>query len=348
MSIRPWLRRLAGVAFFILLVLALLEGVLRFGPPVLGGRIANAVYGTYHGDRMYFRVREPRMKFMWTEQTARTYWNGYWWTHRTDRLGFRNPPDLTDRSLVLLGDSMIYGHGVEEEDTVAHFLREEHGRAAYNMARQGDCLFQQYILSRLFLPELRPETAVLFVSLNDFRDLEVYRDPEQITDPPELDRIDYEALAERVRHPTRRIRPRFLRVWQLTDAVFESVGSRPDPAAYHRELLAPILEAARFGPIARYYRLLLADLARRAAQQGTELVTVLIEVPDETLSNASAAQEKLLELLESIGRENGARALGTREIFHDCPHCFLANDGHFSHEGHRRLAALVAERIADR
>ena len=77
LSIRPWLQRLAGPAFSLLLVLALLEGVLRFGPPVLGGRVANAVYSAYSGDRMYFEDKELNTKFMFPDYTTRTYWNGY-------------------------------------------------------------------------------------------------------------------------------------------------------------------------------------------------------------------------------------------------------------------------------
>jgi len=49
-------RRLAGVAFSIGLVLVLLETMLRIAPD---------------------------MNFMWPDFALRAYWNGYWWDHRT-------------------------------------------------------------------------------------------------------------------------------------------------------------------------------------------------------------------------------------------------------------------------
>ena len=345
-------RRIGGVAFSVGLVLVSLEAALRLAPGLIGGRLANAVYSAYGPAGIYFRDREVQMNFMWPNFVTRAYWNGYWWQHRTDAGGFRNPPELTAKSLVLLGDSLIYGHGVEEEDTAAHLLRAQHGRPAYNMGRQGDCLFQQYVLSRLDLPRLRPETVVLFVFVNDFRDLEVYRAPAQIADPPELERIDYDALRARVEHPE----PPFrlgeqlsrLRVWRLGSGIAELLRARPKPADEVHELMAPIFEDARFVPIARYYRLVLADLARRSRDQGAEFVVVLLELPDEVVANATAAQERLRGLLDEIGAKDGFRVLGTREIFRDCADCFLPHDGHLSREGHRRLAAFVDAQIPPR
>ena len=333
-------------------MLVSLEAALRLAPGLVGGRLANAAYSAYGPAGIYFRDRDVHMNFMWPNFATRAYWNGYWWHHRTDAWGFRNPPDLPAKSLVLLGDSLIYGHGVEEEDTTAHLLRTLHGRPAYNMGRQSDCLFQEYVLSRLDLPRLRPETVVLFVFLNDFRDLEVYREPAEIVDPPELDRIDYDALRERVEHPASRFplgeQLSRLRVWRLGSGIAELLRARPKRADEAHEQMAAIFEDARFEPIARYYRLVLADLARRSRDQGAEFVVVLLELPDEVVANAVAAQERLLGLLDEIGAQNSFRVLGTREIFRDCADCFLPHDGHLAREGHRRLAAFVDAQIPPR
>jgi len=345
-------RWLAGFAFSIGFVLALLELALRVAPGLIGGGLGNALYSVY-GDfagGIYFRDREAHLSFMWPDFATRAYWNGYWWNHRTDAWGFRNPPDLASKSMLLLGDSLIYGHGVDEEDTVAHLLRQEHGRAAYNMGRQGNTLFQEYVLSRLYLPRFRPEQLVVFVFVNDFRDMEVYREPAEIAAPPELDRLDYDALYARVQHPKTRFRLREqlyrLRVWRLGVGI--AAALRPHPASDEelREQFGAILDDARFEPIARYYRLVLADLARRCRAQGCELAVVLVDVPDTVLPNAAAPQDRLFGLLAAIGGEQGFRVLTTRELYRGCPECFLPHDGHLTREGHRRLAGLVAEQLA--
>src|SRR5262245_31546986 len=197
------MRRVAGIAFSLLLTAALLEASLRTAPQLLGGDIANAIYSVFRDWPLGIYVRDPvlRMNFMVPGLDTRAYWNGYWWRHRTDAWGFRNPSDLERKSIVLLGDSMVYGLGVEEEDTVAHFLRAEHGRAAYNMARQGDCLFQEYVLARLYLPRLAPESVVLFVFLNDFREIEANQTPIEESAAWMIDRIDYGALRARIEEP---------------------------------------------------------------------------------------------------------------------------------------------------
>jgi hypothetical protein len=92
--------------------------------------------------------------------------NGLRWRHATDARGFRNP-DGVPTQVLLLGDSMIYGHGVEEPATVAGVLRREHAIAAYDMSRQGSCLYDDYVLLRLWLERLRPRQVVLFVFVND-------------------------------------------------------------------------------------------------------------------------------------------------------------------------------------
>ena len=48
----------------------------------------------------------------------RAYWQGHWWRHSANAAGFRGA--LVDQAdAVFLGDSMIYGHGVEDEETVS-------------------------------------------------------------------------------------------------------------------------------------------------------------------------------------------------------------------------------------
>ena len=225
---RRALRSLAAGVLPTLVLLGVFELVLRAFPGILPMRVATAVYSVY-GDKpgdIYFRDRPTRASFMWPNYETSAYWNGYRWKHRTDALGFRNPPDLADRSLVLLGDSMIYGHGVEEQDTVSYLLRTKYGRGAYSGARQGDCLYQEYLVARRLLPELRPKTLVLTTFANDFEDLETYRKPAEIAQPAELS-LDVDALDRRLAEAEGRheilAQVYRLRLWRLGAAVWKSL-----------------------------------------------------------------------------------------------------------------------------
>lgn len=351
--------RIAAALGPALLLLACFELVLRSFPERVPIEIGTALYSKYGdgpGD-IYFRDRPTRSMFMWPDFETRAYWNGYIWTHRTDALGFRNPDDLQDRSLVLLGDSMIYGHGVELEDTTAHFLRTEHGLPAYSAARQGDCLYQEYLVARYLLPRLRPKLLVLTVFLNDFEDLTLYRKPEEIATPAELT-LDVDALAARLAHPRASWRwkdvPHALKVWRLLEVAWQKVRSPAPPAASagaaaatpaEPSFLRAINDDALYAPVARYYERMLGDLAARARETDTELVLLHLDVGDHVVAGSIAAQDRVQGLLESIGHEHDLRVLATRAVFEGCEDCFLPNDGHLSREGSRRLAAFLAANL---
>jgi hypothetical protein len=339
-----------------LALLAVFEVVLRSFPALLPMKVATAVYSVY-GDKpgdIYFRDRPTRSVFMWPNYETTAFWNGYRWRHRTDALGFRNPPDLADRSLVLLGDSMIYGHGVEENDTVAHFLRTEYGRGAYSGARQGDCLYQEYLVARRLLPKLRPKTLVVTTFINDFEDLEIYRKPDEIAEPTELS-LDVDALNTRIDHPRNRFRLSEqvyrLKVWRLGVAAWDFLRTRSAAAAEgaaaggQPPFTFAITDDARYAPIAHYYEVVLADLARRTHEAGTELVLLDLDLGDALYPNMVPAQDRVWALLESIAQANGIRALDTRAIYTGCETCFLAHDGHLTREGHHRLAGYLAAQL---
>src|SRR5207245_5469937 len=69
--------------------------------------------------------------------------NGYVWHHQTDALGFRNASLHIPADVVLLGDSLVYGQGVDFEDTLGNRLEERSGLRVVNLGLQGDCAFQE-------------------------------------------------------------------------------------------------------------------------------------------------------------------------------------------------------------
>ena len=93
------------------------------------------------------------------------------WQHQTDVLGFRNDPLHIPADVVLLGDSVVYGHGVNFEHTVGHLLERRTGLRVVNLGRQADCAYQQAYLLTTHLPVFRPRVVVHVFTQNDIEDL---------------------------------------------------------------------------------------------------------------------------------------------------------------------------------
>ena len=336
-------------------ILSGLELWLRANPQAFGARLGNHVfsrYGTFPG-AIYFFEPTTRINFMWPDFTTRAYFNGYFWRHSTDGFGFRNPPNREKRVL-LLGDSLIYGHGVDDDAVVAHVLERDHGIVAYNMSRQGDCLYQHYVNLRLHLEAFESEVVVLFVFRNDFRDLEIYRTTEEIIEMPELERYDYAAIGRSVeeaglRKPGRLSRlPAGIAVLRFIAGVRMELQARLERLGTTRANESsrvfedPILDEERFGGISAYYARILGDLARRADAHGAELLLIHLDLFPE---DAELARQRATEMLRATAAANGIAFFDTGELFGDCVDCRLRHDGHFAPKGHRVLARFVDQAL---
>lgn len=160
-----------------LVVLVGTETALRLYPMMLGQEFANGIltkYTTSPGGIYYFDPR-IRMNMMIPNYRTQMYYNGYTWIHETDRYGFRNPTTLERADIALLGDSNIYGHGVNVDKTIEHYLGKLTGLQVINMARQGDSSLQESYLLTEFINQFRPKYVFYFFNANDIRDLYVYR-----------------------------------------------------------------------------------------------------------------------------------------------------------------------------
>lgn len=362
MTFRSWQRRALGLVVSCLIFWGALEAVLRLAPGLVGPPLANWVYTTYgnfHGG-IYFHEPVTDMNFQRPSFEASGYFNGYRWRHATDARGFRNPPGAPT-GLLLLGDSMIYGHGVAEEDTVAAVLRRRHRRPAYNMGRQGDSLYQHYVLLRVYLDETSPRQVVLFAFANDVDDLLFYRTAEQVETRPEAD-LDYPRLRERLADPAlqrdvpfRQIpyRSRALRL--LRGLVHElavlppltPVAHAASPPEVDLDSAQPyvrvLLDDDALARAAGYYRATLGDLATRVRGVGAELFVVQLDVGELLGPGGVAAQDRFRDVLEAATDAAGVPFTDTRDAFSGCDDCFLPGDGHLSPAGHRRLAELLDE-----
>ena len=194
---RFFLFRIATLLFGLILATIAAEIALRaFPEALLGVDLTSALYDPYNTTPlgMYFREPQARMNVMWPSLELKAYSHGYFWTHRTDARGFRNPMDRRATEILLFGDSVIYGHGVEDDQTVTSFLHRDYGYPVYNMARQGDCLYEHYRLIRLYLDELSPRTVLLFAFSNDLVDLAKTDAFARMDHLPEIEGYDYAAI----------------------------------------------------------------------------------------------------------------------------------------------------------
>jgi hypothetical protein len=334
------------IALTLAALLVLLNVLITSRPTLFGQYLGNYVlsrYGTKPGD-MYFHVPELDAYLMWPDFETRAYYNGYFWHHETDSLGFRNPAGRRG-DIVLHGDSMIYGHGVEVERGVSEVLHDRYGWPTYNISQQGDCLYQTYLKSRLYLDDLSPRVVIHFAFQNDVRDLEIYRTPEQIEQMPVLDRGDWKALRAVVQERgeagggRRRIVDlpaiRFLRgAWREMKERFRRRAT-PDPEDL---IAAPLLAPASLERAQHYYDRMLTDLARRVRASGSELVVVHL---DAMSGGHPDARSRFRELLRTATARAGVRLFDTGDTLLDCEECTLPRDGHLSGQGHAVLASMV-------
>jgi hypothetical protein len=343
--------RLALVAGSIVVVLVALEIILRLRPTLLGQEYANGALSRYtvKAGGIYYRDRNLRMNFMIPNYQTTMYMNGYFWHHQTDALGFRNAPLHIPADVVLLGDSLVYGHGAEFEDTLGNRLEQRSGLRVANLGRQGDCAFQEAYLLTAYVDVFRPRFVVYVFTPNDIDDLYVY-----------LSDAAMEAFlaqpVEAVRYPERippdvalRERDEALRRRSLWKRVREgSYVCKMGRWLQHQwregklRIGVGVASAARSAPGGdvgvdptslgwRYTDHAIAYMAHVSRRRGARLVMVPVTTG------------RQFDILRDIARRHGVDFVDTTEFL--AGPAFLPNDGHFSPAGARRLAETLARAL---
>jgi len=358
----------------VLVSLAIIELALRAWPTLLGPAFASGVltrYTTREGG-IYYRDPNLRMNFMIPGLRTSMYFNGYTWTHEADALGFRNRRIVTPSDVVVLGDSFIYGHGAELEDTVGAQLERILGRPVANLGRQGDCAWQEAYLLSTHIETYRPRHVVYFYSENDITDLSAYLSEAQmrafIATP--VDRIAYPprmdvaaALRERERWLAQRpwywrLKNRLyvVRAWRWLEwsqrtarrasspatavpapapATAAPAGRVPDARSAPAASPRPVIAEGDAQSIGwQYTRKAIAYMQYVAEGHGARLLVVPI----------TPKNPRHHEIVRAIADERSLPFLDTSAMPGN-PSLWLPGDSHFSPAGARRMAEMVAERL---
>ncbi len=329
-----------------------LEIGLRLLPPYLPLWIANDLVQAYSPrvGGMYFRDSQTQMYFCYPNDHRWCLFNGYRWLHETDARGNRNPSD-TGSEVLLLGDSFIYGHCLEEVDTLGAILRRDYGWKAYNLARQGDSLTQQYIQFRLYFDELKPAKVLLFPFVNDFGDIAARKG--ERPDPKVELNIDFAALRQRKENP---------KFWKVSGhwydhfytyrllALMERYLQRQKPAAAGgkvRGWATALTEPEEREPLERYYEALLVDMLQRCQRGGAELSVIFIHT-DTPADPWPQTQALMNEVLQRLCSRHQIPYVSAESLLKGHPEYSLPNDGHLTRQGHEALARFVVEQAKKR
>ena len=340
------------------------EVVLRTSRGLVKGRVGNYVNGGYHDEPEGIYVLDPHLgRAMRPNVSRRMCWNGHWWRHDANAEGYRGPV-LEKAAAVFLGDSLVYGHGVETGDTAAARYAGRTGRPAANLGLQGACPVQSLYLLREKGLRLGPEVVFLCVHPNDLADVRFWFDPEEIgrfladsrqqpylplvrreLRAPERNVYDWWLLHAAV--PLRSARLLRALVHQGASATeggapqAESTGPAGGPWLPRRESLEEPFVATQPGAseevrlawaVIRHAIERMRDLGDEA---GARLVLFDLGYPHAFSAAVEDLAGKLQVAYSPAGRVALQRALAGEEIY-------LADDGHWSPRGNQ----VVAEELA--
>lgn len=160
--------------------IASFESILHLAPHLFTGMAGNYAYSRYHHyvggiydlDAHEGKVLRPGV-------VRETYLNGYHWRHDANAQGFRGPA-LAHADAVFVGDSMIYGQGVETEQAVPARFGARTGQRVANLGIAGTGLIQSWLrLRRVGMP-LKPRLIFVCAHPNDLGDVSQFYSPAEV------------------------------------------------------------------------------------------------------------------------------------------------------------------------
>ena len=102
---------------------------------------------------------------------------------RNNSYGFRGDEFDTDSDIVILGDSLVWGYGVNEPDMFANILVKKTNKKIINLGLPGYSTDQEYLFYEKLIDKFNFKQVFLFVCENDFEDIANSRIPENYSKP---------------------------------------------------------------------------------------------------------------------------------------------------------------------
>lgn len=338
-----------------------LELLLFVKPDVIGGRVASVAYSGYHWyKRGIYRLDPHRGPVLRNETHRAMYWNGHRWHHDTNAAGYRGP-DLARADAVFLGDSMVYGHGVEQEDTLPSRFERRTGLASANLGQQGACMLQCLATLQALGPRLRPRYVFVCTHPTDADDavdlfgagelrrfVDEGRWPllvrEKYLPRPFWDVLDLWAVHLALPMESSALPGALVRA--LRDRVKDGAAPPPVPGFWRPSTEEVVDPYAPFGPRGSdeqrlgwaAHKRALAEIKRLGDRLGARLVFFDVGFPRD-LSRAVAATAR------ELGAEYSAAGLAALNLALSGVEMYLADDGHWTPEGNAVVARELAHAV---
>ncbi|MBL4572251.1 MAG: SGNH/GDSL hydrolase family protein [Gammaproteobacteria bacterium] len=270
------------------------------------------------------------------------------------------------RQYAVLGDSFTFGFGVEDEQTFVSQLNAMGVNTFRNYGIPGTSTDQQLLLLRQIIPDDSSVGVMLVVYLaNDLLD-NTLPYPLQAEQAKPFFRLENGRL-ELSNSPVPLVpKPALLRSTTLSSVVLEgftiqdsafagtSLGRLVTTIAsdrqYDEDELRPVLER-NLTPALELFAVLLDDIAQEIAQSGSGLTVVLLPGRDAMVNPNGVShhyqeylRQSVMALLERRSIDNvDLMAVMATESEADIRLMYYPNDGHLTPEGHRYVAAKLAQ-----
>lgn len=143
---------------------------LRLYPKILGQHFVNATKSQFHTGRngIFVNVTNPpHINRMKANYYSMIYHNGYMWHHQTDQYGFRNDAERVTADVVFLGDSYVYGLGVEASETMPSVFKSLSGLTVKNMGTNGLTALSSAHLLDQYIEEFQPRLVIFVATVSD-------------------------------------------------------------------------------------------------------------------------------------------------------------------------------------
>ena len=346
--------------FTILFSLTLLEFYFRYFPETLPKAFGNAVASEYSTDLtgIYRYNPELHMDRMRPDYKRDMIFNRCKWHHETDSMGFRNPTNRETGEIVLLGDSMIYGHGVEETSTVRHHLEELTNRSVINLGMSRSSIHQEYQTLKNFGVQLEPEYVFLFFLYNDIKELVVHFTDEEFTRfmeiPVENHTTPYFTIKHHHFRPKRYLRSLYVyRAYDLLRNhmkqfipnklwIFKLEGANASNNSWYS--LPFFQDKPRYILAMHFHFKALLKIQDIAQKNNFNFINVFIKTG---MGDGGRVEQNYVNIITDFCKNHDISFINLRDYFvpelKNGKNLFLEGDGHYTDEG----AALTAKIVAD-